>query len=1061
MQNLSSITKFWRVVELFEPQQIPKLAPNDEAEPVVKPDYDDALPWEIPTQKGINQKERTFYQIYGGVFKMNRLKEAFGEFFGGDEDAPDFGGRNNNESAVFTFTVNGKGQPLIETFALASCAWALGQISQLGRDSEEWLKGFESAQTEMTDKFAERMANLARSQKGEISAGKNDSEISSESNESKTSLPVLTFAALLDESRWILKKLGIENVFEPVELRIKSFQKSNDSSAAEQPNFLNSFYVKDLELVSKQIEKGNLGAGLKRYLTAESDLAAIGRIDLRKSVETLFENLSPESFPRGRWAAEDLYPLAFSQQFAVNAIWQNLASGRLFSVNGPPGTGKTTMLRDVIAAVVVNRAEQLANFDKPEKAFYGKAISLSNLKDYHHRIAPVSDKLKNFGIVVASGNNGAVENISLELPVEKAIDTAWRKECEYFSEAATHLINKKEKEGESNENHQIPAWGLIAAKLGNAQNKSDFKDRFWFDAASGKSFKSRLDAAAAEPKDPNDYGWQTAVKEFRAACGEETKLRAKRLAVHRQIMERMRAAAQLQALPQTKAIISAELQKIENFATAKKSEKSKNELEQGKLKREKNLHRENHPNWLSVVFSLGRRLREWNAENDKLQSALVRLNNHLSGFEQDLWKIKAEKDEANKQLFRLAQQETELVAQIEKIDAGLKEAQSYFGDNFPDLDKWRRDEYEKTRELSAPWFDELWNDARIRVFAKALQLHKAFILANAKSIRQNLAAFIDIIKGQIPAIENLPGATDIWATLFLVVPVVSTTFASFDKLFKHLGREEIGWLLVDEAGQAVPQSAVGAIWRSKRIVVVGDPLQLEPISTLPEKMQNALAAKFGVEDVWLPGGTSVQELADRVNSFGTHIKVKDIEIWVGSPLRVHRRCQEPMFSISNKIAYDDLMIYGTKDDEDEVLRKSLWINVENIDMGGGHWIEAEGREAETIIREILNDGCSPKDIYLISPFAKVAKELKRIGRKFGIKNAGTVHTTQGKEASVVILVLGASGAANSGARAWASAKPNLLNVAVSRARKRLYIIGSRNEWKSESYFGNAINFMQS
>jgi hypothetical protein len=192
-------------------------------------------------------------------------------------------------------------------------------------------------------------------------------------------------------------------------------------------------------------------------------------------------------------------------------------------------------------------------------------------------------------------------------------------------------------------------------------------------------------------------------------------------------------------------------------------------LEQARLKREKNLNKENHPNWLSVVFSLGRRLREWNAENDKLQSALVGLNNQLSGFEHELSKIDAEKKEGNNQLARFAHHGLELAAQIEKIDAGLTEAQSYFGDNFPDLDKWRQNEYEKMRELSAPWFDERWNDARIRVFAKALQLHKAFILANAIPIRQNLAAFIGIIKGQILAVENLPGATDVWATLFLVL----------------------------------------------------------------------------------------------------------------------------------------------------------------------------------------------------------------------------------------------------------------------------------------------------
>lgn len=78
-----------------------------------------------------------------------------------------------------------------------------------------------------------------------------------------------------------------------------------------------------------------------------------------------------------------------------------------------------------------------------------------------------------------------------------------------------------------------------------------------------------------------------------------------------------------------------------------------------------------------------------------------------------------------------------------------------------------------------------------------------------------------------------------------MVPVVSTTFAALDKLFAGLGRESLGWLFVDEAGQAPPQYAVSALWRARRAVIVGDPLQLKPVVTLPWEGQRALLRDFG------------------------------------------------------------------------------------------------------------------------------------------------------------------------------------------------------------------------
>ena len=67
-------------------------------------------------------------------------------------------------------------------------------------------------------------------------------------------------------------------------------------------------------------------------------------------------------------------------------------------------------------------------------------------------------------------------------------------------------------------------------------------------------------------------------------------------------------------------------------------------------------------------------------------------------------------------------------------------------------------------------------------------------------------------------------------------------------------------------------------------------------------------------------------------------------------------------------------------------------------------------------------------------------------REWATDRIGTIHTVRGREADSVILVLGAPNASQNGARSWAAGTPNILNVAVSRAKQNLYVVGSYGAW---------------
>jgi superfamily I DNA and/or RNA helicase len=352
-----------------------------------------------------------------------------------------------------------------------------------------------------------------------------------------------------------------------------------------------------------------------------------------------------------------------------------------------------------------------------------------------------------------------------------------------------------------------------------------------------------------------------------------------------------------------------------------------------------------------------------------------------------------------------------------------------------------------------------------------MALHRA--LAGCRPLRENLPLAINLVTGRLnpdATAANRGMAPELWSSFFLVVPVVSTTFASFARLFRGLGREQLGWLFLDEAGQAQPAHAVGALWRSRRALVIGDPRQIPPVVTLPARVYERLRERAKASAFWDPSATSVQVIADAANPTGTRLRDGT---WLGCPLRVHRRCLSPMFDVSNAIAYDGLMVPATTERPSPVgdlMGPSRWLDVRGRAIEE-HWIQEEGEEAVTLLDAVLREGFLAgrrPDVFVISPFRSVALRARRLFRQrwrdprtnraapivndWLDKGIGTIHTFQGKEAEAVVLLLGGN-PGRPRALQWAGQAPNILNVAVTRAQLRLYVIGNRAAWRHAGFFG--------
>ncbi|WP_172671013.1 AAA domain-containing protein [Rhodococcus sp. RD6.2] len=1020
----ADIVAFWRAVELFSPQTVPKVDRLDTQAPVEKVSTGSPLPWETGHRLAAKPPRRGFQRrhvVYLGVYRIDDVWVAVDHIL--DPGTENFDPRPAGDCALAAILVDEHGRFLPDTAIVSGLAWAAGRTRNPGPGDPLWLDGFGDA--------GKRFAKLV-----------DDVQSVDEDRGGRAPLDDAALLAIRARTEALLDLGGLVSC---TEIRVRSVE-VRESDGVDSTDFLNSFIAADLDLVRGEVAAGNIGVALSQYLTEDSGLDAARRVDVHAQPSASLDGCRPGATPLGRWPNNPDRPLALGQQFAVNSIMGELADGAgIFAVNGPPGTGKSTLLRDLVAAIVVERANRLADLRHPADAFTA-APHRWKAGDYTRVVQRWAPTFHGFEIVVASSNNGAVENISHEMPAAAAIDSTVF-EADYFGDIASALLPDDED----------TAWALTAARLGRKSYRTRFADTLWFDEKEprGKqedgpprvlrrgiqSILKTFESSA--PQRP----WRDAVADYETKRARVAALLAERQRAHDELAEATAVRRRLVELDPQVAAAADALRRGQEAETHARSAVDREGQGRTAVAAEIESHDRTRPAWWRMVGKKARAERErWQARSRQLSEALARWDatyQQVWAAHQETMHVLVDAQGRHEPLAREQQAGQE---RLHHLDAALDLHRERWGNTVPEHD-WHDDT--ERRELAAPWSDPEVAEARSRLFLAALTLHREFLAHVPKQMRQSLHGAYDVVTGASPRELGADAVADAWRALFFLVPVMSSTFASFDRVFRGLGAESLGWLLIDEAGQATPQNPVGAIWRARRTVVVGDPIQLEPVVTLPFRAQQAVRRTFGVSERWLPARGSAQSLADRLNRWGTTLSDGEEPIWVGAPLRVHRRCDDPMFTIVNTIAYDGTMLHGRDPSPSGPLQPSQWMHVTG--PSSGHYVRAEHDLLIEQLNALRDSGHEMSEVIVITPFRQVASRLVALERQYPGLSAGTVHRAQGKEADVVFFVLGGD-PSKDGAKRWAASKPNLANVAISRAKERLYVIGDRDAWSRHPRF---------
>lgn len=263
--------------------------------------------------------------------------------------------------------------------------------------------------------------------------------------------------------------------------------------------------------------------------------------------------------------------------------------------------------------------------------------------------------------------------------------------------------------------------------------------------------------------------------------------------------------------------------------------------------------------------------------------------------------------------------------------------------------------------------------------------------------------------------------------------ILSTTFSSRNSLNSDVVYD---YLIMDEASQVDIATGALALSCTKNVIIVGDTKQLPNVVTDDTKAKaKAIFDSFNVKEGYQYTKSFLQSMLDVMPNVTQTL------------LREHYRCHPKIINFCNQKFYRGELIIMTADEgEEDVLA------VVKTAAGNHERSHYSQRQIDIIKNEIIPKySFNPQETGIIAPYKN---QVEALSREIPDMDVATVHKFQGREKENIII-----STVDDEISDFAD-DPYLINVAVSRAKKKLMLVVTGNEQTKERNITDLIDYIQ-